>query len=244
MSNELKLKRFIVDDWGISPAVNEAALYLAQRGCLYGISVIPYSRFSDYKMNEILATGVQVGCHINLTFNTEPTGADTASSWFLVGAKICASVLSAFVPFLRKKLFSQVMSQAKWVQGHFGRLDYLDGHHHIHLYPGILGATQKISGQLHIPFRVILDKSFKSNFLLGLWAKINSNNKDYFECLYLSMSDLEDMQTLERKVRNSLGLPVAIHPATKNDFIENKVDDHFIEGRVYQFQRLKDVLKI
>jgi len=244
MSNELDLKRFIVDDWGISPAVNEAALYLAERGYLYGISVIPYSRFADYKLQEILRTGVQVGCHVNLTFNTEPALHSQRLSWTEIFLRIVTSMLRTILPSGRKRLFEKVSGQADWVRKQFGRLDYLDGHHHIHLYPGILGTTQKVASQFQVPFRIISDTSFRSNFALGEWAKLVSKKTAYFECLYLGLNDLSNDTKLKQKIENEKGLPVAIHPATQNDFAENKVDDHFIEGRVYQFLRLKEALKI
>jgi predicted glycoside hydrolase/deacetylase ChbG (UPF0249 family) len=152
--------------------------------------------------------------------------------------------LSCFTPWGKKKISAIVEEQAGWVKNHVGRLDYLDGHHHVHLYPGVFGVCRKVCTHYGIRFRLIYDKSFKSNFVLASRAKMFASKAEYFECLYLGERDLENEDHLLQKIGNSAGLPVAIHPATYNDFDENNVKDHFIEGRVEQFSLLKKVLKI
>lgn len=235
-------KRFIVDDWGMSPAINEAALYLAERGHLYGISVLPQSRFYSYKLNEILATGVKVGCHANFTFDISEGVKPNRLQWITVTQRIVSAAAKGL--FFSEKIASILEQQAQWVKNHVGQLDYLDGHHHIHLYPGILGASKKLCSDLGIPFRVVADKRFKSNFTLAMFAKSRSHQSEYFECLYLSKEEHEDKNLLREKLNKSKGQLIAIHPATREDFIENGVMDQYIAGRVCQFSQLKAILEI
>ncbi len=230
---------FIVDDWGMSPAINEAALFLAQQGWLYGISVIARSRFYAHQLQEVLACDVKVGCHLNLTFDLNPALPES-STWLGTTQQIAKALGTGL--FFNQKISIEINQQVDWVRKHIGRLDYLDGHHHIHLYPGVLKASQAVAAYNQIPLRVVTDSSFKSNYGLALWAKWALKKSDYFECLYLNQNDIETDRNLRAKALNTQELPVAVHPATRNDFAENKVADLLSADRVIQFEKIKSAL--
>lgn len=237
-------KRFIVDDWGMSPAINEAALYLAEQGYLYGISVIPESRFYNHKLREIMATGIRVGCHTNFTFQIDRGDLNNRFPWALIFIKITGMILSCLWPPQRRRLFSELALQVGWVEHHCGRIDYLDGHHHIHLYPGIFGICRSVCNKKGIPYRVVRDCSFKTNFILSLWSKVAGRRNEYFECLYLVEKDLKCEAALLKKISKKRGNPIVIHPSSRDDFREVQVKDHYSAERVREFNLLKGALKI
>src|SRR4051812_8488214 len=65
-------KIFAADDWGFSPAINEAILEFARRGILRSVSCVANAPYVTYQLDELLAYGeknnLSFSLHLNFTY--------------------------------------------------------------------------------------------------------------------------------------------------------------------------------
>lgn len=223
--------KLITDDWGLSPSINEAALWLAKKDLLFGISVLADAAHSKYLLKETSQnTGILVGCHLNFTDNFKDRPGN-------LPRKFLSLAVSAF--FRPAQYESEVERQVQKVRALAGRIDYLDGHHHVHLLPGLFPAVAKVARKYSLPLRNILDRSHNGTWLLGTWAKKRNARIDWVNCRYLTQRDWASPEKMQLKSRESGKMPVVCHPSVRDDFQELGIHDPLQRERVDQFEALK-----
>jgi|TARA_B110000967_G_scaffold199999_1_gene235147 dolichyl-phosphate beta-glucosyltransferase len=253
-----ELLQITSDDWGISPAVNEGMLKLAQLGVIKRVSIMANSLHKEYLLDELKAvTGIQLGLHFNLTNGVllgQKTGhhhmdglAQTApllrlikQSWF--GCR----TLSA--PLL-KDIEEEFTLQVKALQQQGVVLSYFDSHHHVHLLPGIIDRIAPQAKNLGLGHtRLVLDWSLlgKPQFLLcwfSLRAKraVQRAGLTYLPFRYPRRKQFMLRNQWQRQLAK-LTQPTEIicHPATHGDLqlLPKEYTDHYDGARVDEFWAL------
>lgn len=149
----LPLRRLILcaDDFGLAPGVDEAILDLIGRGRLNATSVMVLPEtFSAAEAKRLAAVAdgrAQLGLHLTLTapfkpltFGYAPLARD--GSFLAVGKLLAASFVT---PFDRDAVTREIAAQLDAFMRVFGRPpDYVDGHQHVHLLPGVREALLDI----------------------------------------------------------------------------------------------------
>ena len=235
------------DDWGLSPSVNSGILELARMGLIRKISLLADSRFLTHGLNELKELRnrgtVRLGLHFNLTYGKN-------------GARPAGVLLRWILPFqnrsaLQDSVRREFALQLRKLETEGVRPVYLDGHHHIHLTPGILEsltdllATSDIR-EIRLPYdpRLWLTGKWPLN-LLSLRLKTVLSRKGFSSrpFYYPSTSDFMDQGFLRTKLSKTVaGTEVIIHPANSNDASVWEFPDSYVEGRVTEYRALKMLL--
>ena len=139
------------DDYGISPAVSAAIRDLVARGRLNATSVMvvapSFRRAEAAKLRDVAAKRAAIGLHVTLTapFRAAVAGLRTAARTTpscrlrrRCAGRICARCGQNFWP-------SRFRDQFEAFVAAFGRPpDFVDGHHHVHLFPQIRDAVLRV----------------------------------------------------------------------------------------------------
>ena len=135
---------FTADDWGFSPGVNEGILELARLGIVKRVSILANSRWIGDGLEELKAIpGIQLGLHFNLTYGYSVCSLKTSQpklfphsspGRFLLYWLFSFSNRAAWVQEIRQELEAQFQV----LDSNGISISYLDGHHHIHMVPGLL----------------------------------------------------------------------------------------------------------
>lgn len=246
------------DDWGISPAVNEGMLRLAQLGVVKRVSIMANSLHKDYLLDELKAVpGIKLGLHFNLTngvllgqtsghhhvdglANTMPLLTLIKRSWFG-----CRTLPQALLKDIEHEFTLQVTA----LQQQGIALSYFDSHHHVHLLPGIIARIAPQAKALGVGHtRLVLDWGLlgKPQFLL-CWFSIRA--KAAVEQAGLSYLPFKYPGRKQFILRNKwqgqlakVAVPTEIicHPATKGDLqlLPAEYTDHYDGARVDEFWAL------
>jgi len=253
-----ELLQITSDDWGISPAVNQGMLKLAQLGVIKRVSIMANSLHKDYLLDELKAVpGINLGLHFNLT-NGELLGQKSAQhqfdgladtkplfhfikqSWF--GCRL----LSA--PLL-KDIEVEFCLQVKALQQQGVALSYFDSHHHVHLLPGIIdriGPHAKALGVGHT--RLVLDWGLlgKPQFLL-CWFSLRARRAlkrtglTSLAFKYPGRKQFILRNLWQRQLANiSQPTEIICHPAAQGDLelLPATYSDHYDGARVDEFWAL------
>ena len=150
------------DDYAISPGVSLgirealAAGRLSATGCMANLPFWPQEALAL----AALAPGADVGLHLNLTLGKPlslmpqlaPTGRFPAISALISAARRKALPLD--------EVRAEVSAQLDAFDGHFGRApDFLDGHQHVQILPGIAGIVLDELARRRLADRVWLRNS-------------------------------------------------------------------------------------
>lgn len=204
-------KKFIIDDWGMSQAINDSILDLISLNSVYGVSILIKSNYADWKIKALVKeSGIKLGLHIELG----------------LGEVFLSS---------KSDLEDEINNQVDDLLNLAGRVDYLDGHIHRHLYPRVIPILSKISKIRNLKIRVIKDPSHIGSYILGAISDFYLNNNQVFYCNYLVPKDLKDERFIIQKLQDSL--PLVIHSTTDNSLLG------FDKFRYEQYVVLKRVLK-
>jgi chitin disaccharide deacetylase len=142
------------DDYGISPAVSAAIRDLIARGRLNATSVMVAAPAFDRDLAarlEAVATGrAAIGLHVTLTGPFAPLSPDFAPLHDGAFLSLAATLRRAHLRALRPKLLvAEIARQFQSFAGAFGRPpDFIDGHHHVHLFPQIRDAVLRVTKEL------------------------------------------------------------------------------------------------
>ncbi|MCM2279954.1 MAG: ChbG/HpnK family deacetylase [Oligoflexia bacterium] len=226
------------DDWGISPAVNEGILELARRGVVRRASAMAHSRFLSTHLTELMRLpSFALGLHFDLTHGKTSPGR-ILLRWLNPLSDRARLIEDARAEF---RLQLQKLSQAGI------RPAYLDGHHHIHVVPGLLEAIAPLALAAGIRvIRVPLERAHwrgpKLPLLLlslRLRARARKLGFEFLPCHYPALSFFEDQGRLRATLARHLGHEIIVHPATRADFAEFAIPDEYSEGRVVEFRALR-----
>lgn len=122
-----------VDDFGLHPGVNEAAIALAGAGRISAISVMvggPAWAEGVAWLRALPEAKVDVGLHLDLTEHPLPGGVRRPLWQWAAGA--------ALLPRVRRAVRQEIEDQIDAFVAAMGRLpDHVDGHRHVHQMPGV-----------------------------------------------------------------------------------------------------------
>jgi predicted glycoside hydrolase/deacetylase ChbG (UPF0249 family) len=141
------------DDYGISPSVNAAIRDLVARGRLNATSVLVTA--PSFRRSEAVALSslncasrrVAIGLHVALTAPLRPVSgrfAPLADGAFIPLAMTARHALMR--RFDMRALRDEIARQMQGFIGMFGGTpDFIDGHHHVHLFPQIRDAVLQVA---------------------------------------------------------------------------------------------------
>jgi predicted glycoside hydrolase/deacetylase ChbG (UPF0249 family) len=142
------------DDYGISPAVSAAIRDLIARGRLNATSVMvagsKFDRDTAAKLRDVAAKRASVGLHVTLTGPFAPLSPDFEPLHDGAFLSLATTLRRAHLRSLRPKcLTAEISRQFEAFAAAFGRPpDFVDGHHHVHLFPQIRDAVLRATKDL------------------------------------------------------------------------------------------------
>jgi predicted glycoside hydrolase/deacetylase ChbG (UPF0249 family) len=142
-------RRIIIcaDDYGISPAVNAAIRDLIAHGRINATSAMvaapSFDRNEAAKLQDVAAKRAAVGLHVTLTGPFAPLSQDFEPLHDGAFLSLATTLRRAHLRSLRPKLLiAEISRQFEAFAAAFGRPpDFVDGHHHVHLFPQIRNAV-------------------------------------------------------------------------------------------------------
>ncbi|MBI3534546.1 MAG: ChbG/HpnK family deacetylase [Deltaproteobacteria bacterium] len=254
-------QKITADDWGMSQGVNNGILELAQLGVIKRVSLLANGPYLKHSLQELLnIKELETGLHFNITYG-RPLSPKTRvpsllqqkgpyKDYFYPASKLFLKVIRSIVTN-KKALFQEIQieleAQLNALKEQGVTVNYLDGHHHIHMLPGVItNCANILKGNVEIRFiRCPLD--FKLFFTKKLPIVILSflqkkNLKKYgfktYSFVYPQISDFQDFGRYCQKISQTENAEILVHPAAKNeDTLEWK--DSYNENRVHEYETLK-----
>jgi predicted glycoside hydrolase/deacetylase ChbG (UPF0249 family) len=142
------------DDYGISPAVSAAIRDLIAHGRLNATSVMvaapSFDRAEAAKLRDVAANRAAVGLHVTLTAPFAPLSQNFGPLRHGAFLSLASTLRRAHLRALRPKLLTvEISRQFEAFIAAFGRPpDFVDGHHHVHLFPQIRDAMLRVTKNL------------------------------------------------------------------------------------------------
>ena len=119
----------------------------------------------------------------------------------------------------------------------------LNGHHHVHLLPGVSGSVIALLGRRpSAELMLMLDVHHWPSYLQSRWFLSRQPNLDLVKikpCHYLRPRHLSSRDEMLRKISAAGGSPLLVHPALTDDFDASGVTDSL---RAYRVFELKSIL--
>jgi predicted glycoside hydrolase/deacetylase ChbG (UPF0249 family) len=235
----LKLTQaFTADDWGLTPEVNQGILELARAGVIRRVSIMARSAHITDGLNELLQVpGIELGLHFDLTYGICSPG------------HVLAQWISPFTDkhALRKHARAEFKAQISKLRSLRIPIHYLDGHHHIHLSPGLLDSISDLIQEegiscVRCPYDPSLWLSPKAVLnLLSLWAakRLRALGFSSLPCFYPQNSHFLDPGKFRAALIRNPGSEIIVHPARSNDLTRLSIPDPYTDGRVLEYRVLK-----
>jgi predicted glycoside hydrolase/deacetylase ChbG (UPF0249 family) len=141
------------DDYGISPAVSAAIRDLIARGRINATSVmVAAPKFDGAEAAKLrdVAKRAAIGLHVTLTAPFAPLSQSFAPLRHGAFLSLATTLRRAHLRALRPKLLTvEISRQFEAFVAAFGRPpDFVDGHHHVHLFPQIRDAVLRVTKEL------------------------------------------------------------------------------------------------
>lgn len=226
---------FVADDWGLSPAVNRGILTLAKKGLINGVSVMADAPFAEEGLKELQSVpGIELGLHFNLTYRAKfSSPVKLLLSWIMPGDRAIWSASIAHEFCLQMDRLLALGIDVK----------HIDGHHHAHLFPGVLPIIAPLARQysveaIRLPADGALWLSRRAPLLLFCrWSKplLDQWGFKYRPCYYPHLSYFRNPQKLHRALKEKSGHEIILHPADENDFGSVSCPDRYADQRVTEF---------
>ena len=220
------------DDWGISPGVNRGIVELARAGIVRRVSMLAGAPFLRECLDELLRLDVQAGLHFNLTFGTRFRSPGQFMFRWLMSTTLRDEVRDA----LRRQLDTL---EAAGV-----RVAYLDGHHHVHIVPGVVPAIADILKErgieeVRLPYDPALWlTSLAPLNVLSLLARRDFHVRGLRHRRFIYPRRFDDLARLAVRIGNDPDAEVIVHPAAEDDFAKYAVADPYSADRVTEFRAL------
>jgi hopanoid biosynthesis associated protein HpnK len=147
------------DDFGASPAVNEAIEAAHQGGILTSASLIATApAFADARRRAAALPGLSTGLHLVLCDGRAASAPARIPGLVDAGGRFDASPARAGVRYyarrraLRGQLEAEIRAQIEQYLATGLPLDHLDGHHHLHLHPIVFDVLAPLLAEYRIPW--------------------------------------------------------------------------------------------
>jgi hypothetical protein len=134
---------FIADDFGLNEAVNAAIVRAHREGALTGAGLMPgQPGFAGAVALARENPDLEIGWHVHLC-DSQPV---TLPAWpwgnSPVRAGFCLGLTAGFRASVRRELVAQWAA----LQATGLRCGFINGHHHLHLHPFVLGEIRRVVG--------------------------------------------------------------------------------------------------
>ncbi len=146
------------DDFGMSLPVSRGILKAAEYGIVRSTSAMTNGEGFASSMDELAASGVKldVGFHATLTWGRPisdpakiPTLVDKEGNFHSRGSFLVRSFLGSIS---KKEVFEELRAQCKRLQERVPCISHINGHHHVHTFPYVRWAIERIAREFNIPF--------------------------------------------------------------------------------------------
>ncbi|HVZ79742.1 MAG TPA: ChbG/HpnK family deacetylase [bacterium] len=240
----LNRNRLTADDWGLSPAINDAILEMARLGHLRRVSVLAGGKFMGYRLAELKRVpGIEFGLHFNLT-SPESGGLYRSVGGFLDD---WFRSLAGGRAQLAGKIRAELIGQLALLRKMGIRPRRLESHHHVHAVPGVLEALSKTLHaqgirQVRVPYHPSLwwgKRALVAWFGRSLKDRVRWLGFRTEPFYYPLPGDLSNFNRLVRCLNRVADSEVLIHPAIHNDIPQAAPSDGYREGRVNEFNLLR-----
>jgi predicted glycoside hydrolase/deacetylase ChbG (UPF0249 family) len=245
---------FAADDWGMSPGINRGMLELARAGVLKQVSMMANSRHLESQIEELKSfksthPDFKCGLHFNLTYGKSL--ADPAHALQSFGRTTLTFALERLTggDQLKNWVRSELTAQIDRLESLGFKPDFIDGHHHAHLIPGVLEATSDILNargirRVRLPYDrgLWLSPRMALN-LLAMRARplFKKNHWEYLNFFYPSAQLLQDQGKFRARL-SRLGISeVIVHPAAFADWSQFEQKDPYLDGRIDEFKALRQL---
>ena len=237
------------DDWGFSKGINEGILDLAECGLVRVVSLIATAPYLDYQLAELKKIrGVKFAWHLNFTagapLETMPKNSRLicqSSGLFQPFKQFLLNWMLGRIAF--EDLRREARAQATALRNRIGNISEADGHHHVHLVPGLINLLAPIYDEMNITtVRLPLEKGHIPSYLGSQIIKLRKNKFPQFRLRsygYPQDRHFKDRQSFLQTTRNGKW-PVLVHPAAFDDFSGNPFGDPLCGARVVQYEVLKE----
>ena len=209
------MKRLIVtaDDFGLSPAVNQAIEQAFTEGILTTTSLMAGAAYAEDAVERALRNpGLKVGLHVVVTRGRAvlPPGEipDLVDSrGYLPDQLFQSGVRYFFLPKIRDQLEREITAQFESFKSYGLKLDHVNAHNHMHLHPTVFSLILKVGPgygmhSVRIPYEPLLPvwRSTRENLVhralitlfLGPWValqrarlpRVGLNSNDFLFGLY------------------------------------------------------------
>lgn len=204
-SNDARAIIINVDDLGLSSAVNDAVIAIAERGLLGASSYMVGGSISDNEIRRLAELAIDVGLHLDLT-GIFPSALPTS---------LKPLIITSYLRRLKPSLVTDTINrQLDAFEDTFGHAPvFVDGHQHIHQFPIIrqrlvkelsnrygTGAQNSVCARVTTP--LINDKKSWLIYRLGgrKWQKLCADNNiatnDYFGGVYDFAANTQQLAAL------------------------------------------------
>ncbi len=235
------------DDWGLSPGVNRGILALARKGIIRRVSLMADCPYLADGLAELAAIPeVELGLHFNLTYG-EPSG--TRFRERSAGRLLVEWLRSRreLLPRALTELEFQLDRLDKLLAPTGARISYLDGHHHIHLLPGLIDAMAPVLKsrgirQVRLPYDPALWLTPRLPLVvLSLAAKraLDRHGFEYRDFFYPQPFHFRDPGQIRARIARNPALEIIVHPADSDDVSRLEIPDPYSSGRVMEYQSLR-----
>jgi predicted glycoside hydrolase/deacetylase ChbG (UPF0249 family) len=235
--------QIVADDWGFSRGINDGILELARKKIISGVSLLANADLLHYRIDELRSIpGLELAWHLNFT-----AGAPVGRGAGLTDSKGRFFGLREFVwrwstgRIKAASLAEEAAAQAAVLDRAAGRLVEMDGHHHVHLIPGVLAAVEGVRARMEIPsVRLPIDVRHWPSLLGSAWALCRRRKRVGPRFRVYGYPQQKHFRSLAAFARSSQGgrRPVLVHPAAYDDFAGNPYGDPLQAERVSQYQAL------
>ena len=133
----------IADDYALTPCISDSILMLIDAGRLSGTSAMVTGRhwFSYAKDLAARRDRADAGLHIDLTTGAPLTMMPVLAPQGVFPSMLVLALKTLFFSTVRAEVQAEIVRQIETFRSVFGQLpDFLDGHRHVHVLPGIRGA--------------------------------------------------------------------------------------------------------
>lgn len=225
ISQDIRKKIIITaDDFGISKKANASILKLAKSGKLDRVAVIPHGIFTDEELKELIASGVKIDAHLNITEN------------ILGKRKIKESVIKGILTFLfslfmgrinKKKTRDLWEKDIRIFKEKFKRNpDGINSHQHVHFSSKYLKIALDLMEKYNVNFirfgrRAILGDKNKVKNILSILRK--KNKKIFFESgqdstdYFVSLDWIKNLDLFLQNIPNGT-IELVCHPEREEEF--------------------------
>lgn len=230
------------DDWGMSPSVNRGILKLAQRGIITRVSIMADGLYVNDYLDELMAIeGIELGIHFNLTYD----------NYYNSPLDLLLNMCSPFKQKIKEQLIVKEIKRQYQVIKQLGvNVSYADGHHHCHIFPGVVNIFTKFLNEENIrESRLPYNWSFIFSPKIILLVLSLSAKRKFEQCginfrpfFYPNFSKIDSSDQLRDVLENKTGYEIITHPSDLADFVLLSINDKYNHERVKEFNILTELI--